>query len=226
MFLSHHWAEIRWFECSWFALFFQILAHDSKKWTTHNKFTPVAEHLMTSFPTLNTTSRPLICWHTAPGHSWKQDVLLLLFKLNRFKSGSQLNFKNRCSVAEGLNWPQQWEAVSLELEYSFVSRTSDQILELKTGATQGLLLSPFNDCPVGLGRPASRNLGLGNKLMFGRFRCLDYEGVSEEGWSFPQHHPPTPAKPPSCFPVHLDGPACNDSTVPTTSPDPTVRPLP
>lgn len=74
-----------------------------------------------AFPPLNTTNRPFICWHTAPGHSWKQDVLLLLFKLHGFMSGSQPNFKNRCYVAERLNWPQQWEAISLELDYSLLA---------------------------------------------------------------------------------------------------------
>lgn len=115
MFFTHPQAEICWFKCSWFTLFFQILVQDSKKWTAHNKFIPVAAHLTISSSTLNTTSRPLICWHTAPGHSWKQDVLLLLSKWNRFKSRSQPNFKNSCSLAKGLNWPSNERLCHLNL---------------------------------------------------------------------------------------------------------------
>lgn len=98
-----------------------------------------------AFPLWIPPNRPFICWHTAPGHSWKQDVLLLLFKLNGFKSGSQPNFKNRCYTAERLNWPQQWEAISLELGIFFVRRSNQRCLQLETGATQGVLLSPISD---------------------------------------------------------------------------------
>ena len=177
MFLTCHQAEICWFKCSWSTLFLQILLHDSKKWTARNKFTPVAEYLTTSFSTLNTTNRPLICWHTAPGHSWKQDVLLLLFKLIRFKSGSQLNFKNRCSIAKGLNWPQQWEVVSLELEYSLLAGWVIKDAWNWKQERPKVYYCLHSMTALGIWEGwASMTLGLGNKLMPGRFRCVGYEG--------------------------------------------------
>lgn len=176
-------------------MFFQTLVHDSKKRTAHNKFTPVVEQLTTSFPTLNTTNRPFICWHTASGHSWKQDVLLLLFKLNRFKSGSQLNFKNRCYTAKGLSWPQQREAILLELEYSLLAgRAIKDALNWKQ--EQPTVYSWLHSVTAQWAWVAAGHPGLwvwgGSRwgLVTGSIRCLVLEGLVRKDDPPPTCQPP------------------------------------
>lgn len=78
MFLTHRQEEI----CCWNKAgppCFQALFPNFSKRTACKKLTPMAGYLTSSFTARNTTNRSFICWHTGPGHSWKQDVLLLLF---------------------------------------------------------------------------------------------------------------------------------------------------